>query len=504
VLNANESSAGPGRERRLALVRSQEPMLIELRYTPTLAEMVAANNGRAAQALDAKALPRLDGVKWDDGFALIPVRARHRRPEPHNAVDLEPRWVIDPRNDASTFIARAWTDRSAWKGLQQAATSDGAVVGVSADLPILFSSVGQWGTAAVNLEAIRHLLGTDVLAANGFEGTGVSVAIVDAGINGAFLQAGASRVHVDDAISWSAGVHPRPFGFHVGHGTMCAFDAAVAAPACTIVDIAAFRPYQPRVAGAEDIVAGAGPLPAMLSDAVRAFGHLCDVMVADARNGRWRSLVVSCSWEVDTSHDHPADSPFNYGANPHHALNKMVSQLALLGADIIFSAGNTSSREREEAPRMITGANSHPAVLTVGAVDVESRRLDISRPGPGALASDKPDVAAFARFTGSAIMGATVPDDGTSAACALAAGVVAAIRSGFPFDPRRPETSPAALRAIIKKQARHIGSQGFDHDCGWGVIDAAAIAEALIAPPANYRPPDWLRRAPTVDLRPRR
>jgi subtilisin family serine protease len=140
----------------------------------------------------------------------------------------------------------------------------------------------------------------------------------------------------------------------------------------------------------------------------------------------------------------------------------------------------------------------------VGAVDVESRRLDISRPGPGALASEKPDVAAFARFTGSAIMGGSVPDDGTSAACALTAGVVAAIRSGFPVDPRRPETSPAALRAIIKKQARHIGSQGFDHDCGWGVIDAAAIAEALIAPPANYRPPDWLRRVPTVDLRPRR
>jgi len=503
VLNANETSGGAGRERRLALVRSQEPMLIELRFTPALAAMAAATNLGAAQTLDVKALPRLDGVKWDDGFALIPVRARHRRPEPHNAVDLEPRWAIDPSNDASTFIARAWTDRSAWKGLRQAAAPDGAVVGVSADLPILFSSVGQRGTAAGNLEAIRHLLGTDVLAANGFDGTGVSMAIVDAGINGAFLQAGASRVQLDDAISWSAGVHSRPFSFHVGHGTMCAFDAAVAAPASTVVDIAAFRPYQPRAAG-DDVVAGGGPLPAMLSDAVRAFGHLCDVMVADARNGRPRSLVVSCSWEVDTAHDHPPDSPFNYGSNPNHALNKMVGQLALLGADIIFSAGNTSSREREEAPRMISGANSHSAVLTVGAVDVESRRLDISRPGPGALASDKPDVAAFARFTGSAIMGGAVPDDGTSAACALAAGVVAAIRSGFPFDPRRPETSPAALRAIIKKQARHTGSQGFDHDCGWGVIDAAAIAEALIAPPANYRPPDWLRRVPTVDLRPRR
>jgi subtilisin family serine protease len=120
------------------------------------------------------------------------------------------------------------------------------------------------------------------------------------------------------------------------------------------------------------------------------------------------------------------------------------------------------------------------------------------------FAPEKPDVAAFAGFAGSAIMGESVPDDGTSAACALAAGVLAAIRSRYPFDPRRPETSPAALRAIIKKQARHVGSQGFDHDCGWGVIDGAAIAEALTAPPANHRPPDWLTRAPTVDLRPHR
>jgi hypothetical protein len=272
----------------------------------------------------------------------------------------------------------------------------------------------------------------------------------------------------------------------------------VAAPACTVVDVAAFRPYQPRP---DD---GAGPLDVMLSDAVRAFGHLCELLVADAKQGRSRSLVVSCSWEVDTAHDHPPHSPSNYGSNLDHALNKMIGQLALLGADIVFSAGNTSSDERENAPRPISGANSHPSVLTVGAVDVESQRLPISRSGPGVFSSEKPDVAAFARFAGSAIMGGGVPDDGTSAACALAAGVIAAVRSGFPYDPRRPETSPAALRAIIKKQARHIGSQGFDHDSGWGVIDAAAIAEALTAPPANYRPPDWLHREPTVDLRPRR
>ena len=400
--------------------------------------------------------------------------------------------------EASAFIARAWTEAAVWKDLGDTVARDSAVARVSADLPITFSSVGQSGTTTGALEAVRHLLGTDVLAGNGFEGEGVFVAVVDAGINRAFLERTATRTQFDETISWSAGDGIKPYAFPVGHGTMCAFDATIAAPACTVVDVAAFRPYQPRPSDT------GGPLDVMLSDAVRAFGHLCELVVADAKEGRTRSLVVSCSWEVDTAHDHPASSSSNYGSNPEHALNKMVGQLALLGADIVFSAGNTSAAERENAPRPISGANSHPAVLTVGAVDVECQRLAISRPGPGVFSSEKPDVASFAGFAGSAIMGGSVPDDGTSAACALAAGVIAAIRSGFPYDPSRPETSPAALRAIIKKQARHFGSQGFDHDCGWGVIDAAAIAEALTAPPANYRPPDWLLRAPTIELRSRR
>ncbi|HEX3697176.1 MAG TPA: S8 family serine peptidase [Polyangia bacterium] len=494
MTNANHDEISRGREHRLSLVRTVEPVLVELRYSRRLAEMAA--EGR--RDVDVGVLPRLDGVEWDGSFALIPLRSPHRRPGPHAAVDLEPRWAIDPAMEASAFIARAWTEPAARKGLAEAANRDGAVAAVSADLPISFSSLERRTAATGQLDTVRHLLGTDVLAANGFNGAGVFVAVIDAGINRPFLERGAARIQFDEAISWSAGEKTRPYTFPVGHGTMCAFDVAVAAPVCTVLDVAAFRPYQPHPND------DAGPLDVMLSDAIRAFGHLCELMVTNAKQGRLRSLVVSCSWEVDIAHDHPPDSSSNYGSNPDHALNKLVGQLALLGADIVFSAGNTSSDERENAPRPISGANSHPSVLTVGAVDVESQRLPISRPGPGVFFSEKPDVAAFARFAGSAIMGGSVPDDGTSAACALAAGVIAAVRSGFPYDPRRPETSPAALRAIIKKQARHIGSQGFDHDSGWGVIDAAAIAEALTAPPANYRPPDWLHREPTVDLRPRR
>lgn len=492
---ANQNISGWGRERHLALVRSAEPVLVELRYSGRLAELAARGRGPE----DASVLPRLDGIRWDETYAPIPVRSPHRRRGPHAPADIEPRWAIDPATEASAFIARGFADGPAWRRL-----GDGAlprvdeVVGVSADLPITLSSGDPVVATARDLGAVRHLLGTDVLAGNGFEGAGVSVAIVDAGLNRPFLEGAASRLGFDQGASWSSAPAATPFAFAVGHGSMCAFDVAVAAPACTVLDVAAFRPYQPS-AGSD-----AGPLAVRLSDAVRAFGHLCELLVAAARGGRPRSLVVSCSWEVDAAHDHPEGSPLNYGSNPDHALNKMVGQLSLLGADIVFSAGNTSAYERENAPLPISGANSLGAVLTVAAVDLDSRRLLTSRPGPGVFAPEKPDVAAFAGFAGSAIMGEGVPDDGTSAACALAAGVLAAIRSRYPFDPRRPETSPAALRAIIKKQARHVGSQGFDHDCGWGVIDGAAIAEALTAPPANHRPPDWLTRAPTVDLRPNR
>jgi subtilisin family serine protease len=66
-------------------------------------------------------------------------------------------------------------------------------------------------------------------------------------------------------------------------------------------------------------------------------------------------------------------------------------------------------------------------------------------------------------------------DGGTSAACPVAAGVVAAIRSKYPVS----KLSPLQLKSLIFKSAEDKAGTGFDFDYGWGILDAGALLAAL-------------------------
>jgi subtilisin family serine protease len=66
-------------------------------------------------------------------------------------------------------------------------------------------------------------------------------------------------------------------------------------------------------------------------------------------------------------------------------------------------------------------------------------------------------------------------DGGTSAACPVAAGVVAAIRSRYPTS----VLAPAELRSLVAKTGEDLGGTGFDDDFGWGALDATALAAAV-------------------------
>jgi subtilisin family serine protease len=147
---------------------------------------------------------------------------------------------------------------------------------------------------------------------------------------------------------------------------------------------------------------------------------------------------------------------------------------------ILFAAGNCGRDCPDNrcafgnAPP-IGGANSHPAVLCVAGCDLNSKRVGYSSQGPGRLTAKKPDVTTFTHFTGSQVF-APDPDSGTSAACPVAAGVIAAIRSKHPST----QLSPMQLRALIGKTAADSGGKGFDSDFGYGVLDVAALRAALL------------------------
>jgi subtilisin family serine protease len=125
----------------------------------------------------------------------------------------------------------------------------------------------------------------------------------------------------------------------------------------------------------------------------------------------------------------------------------------------------------------ITGANSHPEVICVAGVDINGTLVGYSSLGPGALANEKPDIAAFTHFLGSEAFGKGMPDAGTSAACPVMAGVIAALRSLYPWDPQNFKRTPANVKQFLLQNTRNPRA-GWLNDVGHGIVNTSALAAA--------------------------
>jgi len=365
----------------------------------------------------------------------------------------------------STYLVRGAIpdDASAY----EAVVSHPDVVGVFSD-PLIESTIVCPGNPAVGKDGdVAKLLAVSKLAAAGMDGTGVYLAIVDTGINLAHLQGKERTPKLDTAQSWTpAGVATTPGQHPVDHGTMCAYDAGIAAPAATLLDYAVLLSKTP----------GATTMSGLLSDAVLAYSHLRTIL--NAMPAASRAMVISNSWGMFApAWDFPPGHPGNYSDNPNHPFNVMVANLEAAGADILFAAGNCGrdcpdSRCSFGTTLPICGANSHPAVLSIAGVDIHKSRVGYSSQGPGRLSAKKPDVSAYTHFEGSGVYPA---DSGTSAACPVAAGVVAAIRSKS----STAKLSPLQLRLLLLKTATDKGRKGFDYDYGWGILNPGKLAPLL-------------------------
>jgi subtilisin family serine protease len=318
---------------------------------------------------------------------------------------------------------------------------------------------------------VDRLLCGPAMRRAGMDGRGVLLAIVDTGINLAHLQAAGRPIQLDVARSWVPAPGLVPGQAPVGHGTMCAFDAAIAAPRATFLDIQLLNS-----------TAGGPGISGLLSDAVRAYAHLLAVLNAPRRPGDLRSMVVNNSWAMfHPSWDFPVGDPRNYSDNPNHPFNRIVASLERAGADIVFAAGNCGAdcpdnRCQGVVGNTIYGANGHPSVITVAGVDVNHARVGYSSQGPGRLARNKPDLAGYTHFRGSGVYAA---DGGTSAAAPVVAGVVAAVRTRRPFNAGNPATLPSALRTLLRNTCTDLGAGGFDFDTGFGVVGGCTLRQRL-------------------------
>lgn len=406
-----------------------------------------------------------DDFEIDDTFAAVAVGPGSRSVRRATAADLDP--------DASEFfVVRGHLRVSDYPDVPETLAGDA-----------IFSDAGIGGLltcgtslAVGNADDVRAKLDTATLGANGLDGTNVAIAIVDSGI---YLPHLAKQTkyppNLDRASSWKYNTFVTPPGLHrLGHGTMCAYDALLAAPNAALIDIPLLLARAPGDHSAQG-TAGA---------AMHAYAFLLAKWLALKNKHRYGALVVSNSWGIYHRNldELPKGHPGRFIDNLNHPFHHYVSAITTEGADVVFAAGNCggdcpSATCLGATTESIMGANAYSEVLTMAGCDIHDRRVGYSSTGPSiaGMPQHKPDITAYTHFLGSKARRNWRPDTGTSAACAVAAGCVAALRSAV---------SPAALDSpglfgMLRSTARKVAGPGWHRDYGYGIIDPVAVARKL-------------------------
>jgi hypothetical protein len=377
------------------------------------------------------------------------------------------------------LIVALTADRSAMSAIKEvydiirSEKRSAVFTGAGADLP--FAAAEHWcpGEASDPMfsdrTAAEQLLRVPYLRdRKGLHGRQVNVVIVDQGLDRA-------RLGSSYADGWAVGStmpgaplegpdHP-----HGGHGMMVARNVLSVAPEARLFDL----PMLPsRIVD----------VPVFLNQAAVAFRTILVGIAYFKSSARFPGpWILLNAWSVyDRSTELPAG---DYTNNPTHDFNLLIDRVASAGIDMVFAAGNCgqfcpSGRcgPRDRGPGdSILGANSHAAVLTVGAVRSDVMWLGYSSQGPGQPRLDqaKPDLCAPSQFRESD--DAYMVNTGTSTSAALAAGVVAALRGKW--DSSR--VTPQQLKDILNRKARPGGGAGRDDRFGNGVLDAARAYDEL-------------------------
>src|SRR5262245_18120957 len=389
----SSSFVSPLGGRLMGKARKNVNVIVEMRHTKDIAaQSFAAAAGEEYEVADA--VPKVAGCTFDAEFPPTPVPGRAPRLQAESVYDAAP-FDLKLGPEESTYVVRATVDEDKVDALRSANN----VVEVYSD-PQIEPQIICPGSPALGTDAnVERLLCAAVMRQIGMGGQGVLVTIVDTGVNMAYLNSHGKNLTFDSVRSWVPQAGLTPGSLPVGHGTMCAYDVCIAEPRCTLLDIALLQ----------STATGPSPMSGLLSDAVRAYRHLIDVMTAPRRPGEARSLVVNNSWGMfHPSWDFPVGNPGNYSDNPNHPFNRIVGDLERAGADILFAAGNCGAdcpdgRCQGVTANAIYGANSHPAVLCVAGVDTTKTRVGYSTIGPGRLTRNKPDISGYTHFRGSGV-----------------------------------------------------------------------------------------------------
>jgi hypothetical protein len=342
-----------------------------------------------------------------------------------------------------------------------------------------------WPQPFGNRSRVRNLMRIADLQEIGLLGRGVNVVILDRGLNREAIIAhrpeswGGGLIEAD-------GVEPGAAPL-TSHGMLIARNILDIAPEATLYDV----PLLPEHISRPNVFASNA------NAKVRAL--IQEIKQRKEESGSNTAWILVNAWGVfDRAGEEP---PGDYTANKHvewskpkpgqtsiklgHPLNKAMSDAIDEGIDVIFGSGNCgqfslSNRcgRLDRGPgNSIWGANAHPRVLTVGAVSANDAWMGYSSEGPAPWGeARKPDVCAPSHFTED--NDPSRINTGTSAATALASGVIAAIRSNSSAEWGPQTLPPEMLKAAINATAR--GQNGdWNARTGHGIIDCGRLLQQL-------------------------
>ncbi|HEX5472617.1 MAG TPA: S8 family serine peptidase [Lacipirellulaceae bacterium] len=294
------------------------------------------------------------------------------------------------------------------------------------------------------LRDVATYLGADKLWRDGINGDGIVIGIVDGGIWAEGRMADRPGLVPQVIGGWPLENWGTTAGWR-RHGNMVATDALGIAPRVSIYDIR---------------ISGSSPNGGRMSSAIAGIHW-----AIETHREKGTPQILCCGWGIYQREHDP-----RYASDPTHPLTRKIVEAMDEGIIVLFAAGNGGQSGPatwcggDVGPgKSIWGANGHPRVITVGAANIEDQLIGYSSEGPAALDEKKPDFCGVSHFAGY-----FCSDSGTSAACAVAAGVVALLKQA------RPTLTQEAIKKLLNSTAKKLRRQSWSRQSGVGILQAKA------------------------------
>jgi thermitase len=271
-------------------------------------------------------------------------------------------------------------------------------------------------------------------------GVGVTIAILDSGVDGAHPDLAARMVP-----GWNFYDNNSNTADIFGHGT--------------------------KVAGAAAAIGNNGSGVA----GVAWNAKIMPVRVADAAGyAYWSTMATALTWAADNG---ARVANISFSVQGSTTVQSAAQYMKNKGGVVINSAGNTGA---------IDSSLANDTMISVAATDSADARAGWSSYGPYVdLAA--PGVGIWTTTMG----GGYGAVNGTSFSSPITAGVVALMKAA------NPALSPANVESILKSTALDLGSAGYDQYFGYGRINAsAAVAQALAFVASDGQAPSVIITAP--------